>query len=87
MPITFFTSLWAVLALFSLIGLYFFNKGKHIFVFITSQKYLIVLLVASLLGMRQNHLLASILLFGGVFWMIVDYEPYLEKLRHIRDRN
>lgn len=87
MPITFFTTLWAILAIVSLIGLYSFNKGKNIFVFITSQKYLIVLLLASLVGMRQNHLLALALLMGGVLWMTLDYAPYLEKLRHIRDRS
>ena len=85
MPITFFTTLWATLALLSLIGLYSFNKGKNIFVFITRRKYLIVLLLASLFGMRQNHMLASALLVGGVLWMIFDYDFYLEKLKHIRD--
>lgn len=87
MPITFFTALWAALALLSLIGLYSFNKGKNIFVFITSQRYLIVLLVASLIGMRQNHILASVLLVGGVLWMALDYDFYLEKLKHIRDQS
>ena len=87
MPITFFTTLWATLALISLIGLYSFNKGKNIFVFITSQKYLIILLIASLIGMRQNHILASVLLVGGVLWMALDYDFYLEKLKHIRDQS
>ena len=87
MPITFFTTLWAILAIVSLIGLYSFNKGKNIFVFITSRRYLIVLLLASLIGMRQNHILASVLLVGGVLWMALDYDFYLEKLKHIRDQS
>ena len=87
MPITFFTTLWAILAIVSLIGLYSFNKGKNIFVFITSRRYLIVLLLASLIGMRQNHILASVLLVGGVLWMTLDYDFYLEKLKHIRDQS
>ena len=87
MPITFFTALWAALALLSLIGLYSFNKGKNIFVFITSRKYLIVLLVASLIGMRQNHILASVLLAGAVLWMALDYDFYFEKLKHIGDKS
>lgn len=86
MPITIFTALWALVALFSLFGLYFFNKGKNIFSFITNRKYLILLLIASLLGMRQVHLLGLFLMLGTIFWMKLDYTPYLEKLRHISNR-
>ena len=85
MPVTYFTIVWALLALFSLTGLYFFNRGRNIFVFITSQKYLILFLIASGLGMRQIHIPALLIMGGALFWMYKDYFPYLKKCQRMKN--
>ena len=84
MVVTLYTVLWALLALASFGGLYLFNKRRGFLAFITDRKYLILFLVASLIGMRQFHLVA-LLLFGlTLFFMWRDYFPYIEKCRRLK---
>ena len=84
MAVTFYTVLWALLALASFGGLYLFNECRGFLAFITDRKYLILFLVASLIGMRQFHLVA-LLLFGlTLFFMWWDYFPYIEKCRRLK---
>lgn len=84
MAVTIYTVLWAILAIASIFGLFFFNKGRSLFVFLTDQKYLVFLLIASLIGMRQFHLIALLLVAITLFLMWRGYTPYLEKCRRLK---
>lgn len=84
MAVTFYTVLWAILALASFGGLYFFNKRRGLLSFITDRKYLFLFLVASLIGMRQYHLVALLILGLTIFFMWRDYFPYVEKCRRLK---
>lgn len=84
MAVTFYTLLWAVLALASFAGLYLFNKRRGLLAFLTDRKYLIFFLIASLIGMRQYHLVALALLAISLFLMWRDYYPYVEKCRRLK---
>ena len=84
MQITFASMLWMALALLSVFGLYHFNKGVGIFNFITERKFLILFISAGLLGMRNEHLFASVLVGLILFWMLREYPPYLERCRNLK---
>lgn len=84
MQITIASMLWTVLALFSVVGLYYFNKGVGIFNFITERKFLVLFIFASLLGMRNEHLFGCILLALTLFWMLREYPPYLDRCRRLK---
>lgn len=84
MPITIYTIAWALLGLFSLGGLYVFNRGRGIFVFLTSQKFLVLFLIAAVLGMRQMHWEALVVLAIAFIFIYKDYFPYVEKCRRLK---
>ena len=84
MQINLYTILWAILALVSIFGTYYFNKGRSFLTFITAKKYLLILLLASLFGMRQQYETALILLALAVFLMYRDYKPYVETCRRLK---
>ena len=84
MQITFATMLWVILAMFSIVGLYYFNKGVGIFNFITERKFLILFIFASLGGMRGEHSISLILVGLCIFWMLREYPPYLERCRRLK---
>lgn len=79
MLINFYTFMWAVLAVFSIMGLYLFNQQQNIISFLTDRKYLFFFLVASLIGMRQFHMVALSLIIFNILLMHRDYSPYLEQ--------
>ena len=85
MSVTYMTIAWAILAMFSILGFYFFNKGRSLFAFITSRKYLILFLLASVLGMRQVYIPAFLLFLAALFWMYMNYAPYIEKCRRLNN--
>lgn len=85
MSITLYTVLWAILALSSIVGLFAFNQGRGFFVFITGQKYLFFFLVASLLGMREVHIPAVVVLGLTIFLMFWEYFPYVETCRRLKN--
>ena len=78
MQITWITILWSILALISVLGLYLFNHGRSTLAFITSKKYLLLLIVASLFGMREQLGIATSLVFIAMFLMCLDYKPYIK---------
>ena len=84
MQITLASILWSILAIFSLIGLYYFNRRMGIFNFITERKFLVLLIIASLLGMRSFNLLGSLIVGITVMWMLVDYKPYVDKCKRLK---
>lgn len=84
MQITFYTILWALLALCSVTGIYFFNKKRTFMTFLTSRKYLLLFIVASLFGMRQSYWVAFIFMGIALFLMCLDYKPYIETCRRLK---
>ena len=86
MQITFASILWSLLAIASLLGLYYFNQRGSLFHFITDRKFLVFLIAACLLGMRGLDLEGGILVFGVLVWMTKDYKPYLERCRRFKRR-
>ena len=84
MPVTYLTIAWAILAVISVIGLYFFNQGKNIITFLTSRRFLISFIVASILGMRQNHEIAITILLLTIIWMLYQYTLIVEKHKRLK---
>lgn len=82
MPITVFTFVWAAIGLLSLIGLFCFNTKKNFFSFATRKEYLLPILIASLLGMREIYPFACILFAGTLIVMLVSYS----KITHRQSR-
>lgn len=84
MKITFLTVFWSIMAILSIVGIYWFNNKRTILSFITSRKYLMLFIVASLFGMRQNNWMALILLGVAFYLMSVDYKPYIETCKRLK---
>ena len=84
MPVTYFTIAWAILAVISVIGLYFFNQGRNVFTFLTSRHFLIFFIVASIFGMRQQHEIALIIICVNFIWMTLEYIPFMEKQKRLK---
>lgn len=84
MPVTLFTIAWAILAVVSVIGLYFFNQGRNVFTFLTSRRFLIFFIVASIFGMRQKHEIAIAILLLTFIWMMYQYVPFMEKCKRLK---
>lgn len=84
MPVTYLTIAWATLAVISVIGLYFFNKGRNIITFLTSRRFLISFIVASIFGMRQNHEIAVAILLLTFIWMLYQYTLIMEKHKRLK---
>lgn len=76
MVITLYTVIWAVIALLSALGLYFFNTKPSIMAFITKQEYLVIFLIASIFGMRESYPFACIIAGFGVMLMVAQYPVY-----------
>lgn len=85
MQITFYTVLWALLALCSIVGIYFFNKKTSFMTFITSRKYLLLFIISSLFGMRQSYWVAFAFLGVALFLILLDYKPYIETCRRLKN--
>lgn len=83
MQITLMTIMWSVFALVSVLSLYFFNRGLGLINFVTSRKYLLLTIIASLFGMREVYWVASILLAVTCLLMYLDYQPYVEKCKAV----
>ena len=79
MQITTLTIFWSVFALTGVLGLYFFNHGLSILTFLTSRKYLLLIIIGSLFGMREQYWVAIILVSVAITLMIIDYKPYLKR--------
>lgn len=86
MQITFASILWSLLAITSLLGLYYFNRRGSLFNFMTDRKFLVFLLAACLLGMRGLNIEGGVLVFGVLVWMTIDYKPYLQRCKHFKHR-
>ena len=84
MQITFLTVFWSILAILSIIGLYWFNNKRNVLSFITSRKYLALFILASLFGMRQSNWVAFILAGLALYLMSVDYKPYIEMCKRLK---
>ena len=84
MPVTLFTIAWAILAVISMFSLYFFNRGRNLFTFITSRRFLIFFIIASIFGMRQKHEIAIAILLLTFIWMMYQYIPFMEKCKRLK---
>lgn len=85
MQINYFTLFWLGVALISMFGLYFFNSGRSFLTFVTAKKYLLLFLVAALLGMRQKYEGALLLSGIALFVMWLDYKPYVEMCQRLKN--
>ena len=84
MQITFLTVFWSIMAILSIIGLYWFNNKRNVLNFVTSRKYLVLFILASLFGMRQNNWAAFLLSGVVLYLMSVDYKPYIEMCKRLK---
>ena len=84
MQITFLTVFWSIMAVLSIIGLYWFNNKRNVLNFVTSRKYLVLFILASLFGMRQNNWVAFLLSGVALYLMSVDYKPYIEMCKRLK---
>lgn len=84
MQITFLTVFWSTMAILSIIGLYWFNNKRNVLNFVTSRKYLVLFILASLFGMRQNNWVAFLLSGLALYLMSVDYKPYIEMCKRLK---
>ena len=84
MQITFLTVFWSIIAILSIIGLYWFNNKRNVLNFVTSRKYLVLFILASLFGMRQNNWVAFLLSGLALYLMSVDYKPYIEMCKRLK---
>ena len=84
MQITFLTVFWSIMAILSIIGLYWFNNKRNVLNFVTSRKYLVLFILASLFGMRQNNWVAFLLSGLALYFMSVDYKPYIEMCKRLK---
>ena len=84
MQITFLTVFWSIMAILSIIGLYWFNNKRNVLNFVTSRKYLVLFILASLFGMRQNNWVAFLLSGLALYLMSVDYKPYIEMCKRLK---
>ena len=84
MPVTLFTIAWAILAVISMFSLYFFNHGRNLFTFITSRRFLILFIIASILGMRQQHGFALIIICIAFIWITLEYIPFMKKHKRLK---
>lgn len=84
MQITFLTLLWSLIGLLSIIGLFSFNSDEGFFNFITSRKYLLLIIVAALFGMREHNWLGLFLLGLTLSIMYLDYKLNIEDLKHLK---
>lgn len=84
MPVTLFTIAWAILAVISMFSLYFFNHGRNLFTFITSRRFLIFFILASIFGMRQQHEIALIIVCVTFIWMTLEYISFMEKYKRLK---
>ena len=74
MPITFITILWAIVGILSVFGFYILDNKKSMLVnFITDRNHLLLLIFASLCGMRNNTLTAITFLMLAMLLMIYNY--------------
>lgn len=85
MQITIMTIFWSIFAVTGVLGLYFFNKGLNLLTFITSRKYLLLIIIASLFGMREQYWVATLLVSVAISLMLLDYKPYMQKCRAMKD--
>lgn len=76
MPITVATILWALFGVLSVSGLFFFNKGLTIWSFITDRTHLVLFIIASLFGMRENYSWAFIFLAIAFLVMWYSYSSF-----------
>ena len=79
MPTTIASITWALIGLVSLLGLYLFNTKQNLMAFITKREYLVVFLIASLMGMRELNGLACVLCVTTMFFMVTQYPNYLKR--------
>ena len=84
MQITFLTVFWSIMAILSIIGLYWFNNKRNVLNFVTSRKYLVLFILASLFGMRQNNWAAFLLSGLALYLMSVDYKPHIEMCKRLK---
>lgn len=84
MQITFLTVFWSITAILSILGLYWFNNKRNVLNFVTSRKYLVLFILASLFGMRQNNWVAFLLSGVALYLMSVDYKPYIEMCKRLK---
>lgn len=74
MPITFVTILWAIVGILSVLGFYILDNKKSMLVnFITDRNHLLLLIFASLCGMRNYTSLAITFLMLAMLLMIYNY--------------
>lgn len=74
MSITFATILWAIVAILSAFGFYILDNKKSMLVnFITDRNHLLLLIFASLCGMRNNTLMAITFLTLAILIMLYNY--------------
>ena len=85
MQVNIFTLFWLAIGSLSILGLYFFNQGRSLLVFITARKYLLLFLVAALFGMRQKYEIAFLVAGISLFLMWLDYKPYLQTCRRLKN--
>lgn len=74
MSITFATILWAIVAILSAFGFYILDNKKSMLVnFITDRNHLLLLIFASLCGMRNNTTMAITFLTLAILIMLYNY--------------
>lgn len=74
MSITFATILWAIVAILSAFGFYILDNKKSMLVnFITDRNHLLLLIFASLFGMRNNTAMAITFLTLTILTMLYNY--------------
>lgn len=69
MSINFFTVLWAVIGLLSIVGFFVCNGKVNLINFLTKREHLLLILIAALLGMREYNFLAFAIFIGAVYFI------------------
>lgn len=87
MLITFATILWAIVAILSAFGFYILDNKKSTLVnFITDRNHLLLLIFASLCGMRNNNAMAVTFLTLAILIMVYNY-AYHKKHYFYKEHN
>lgn len=74
MSITFATILWAIVGILSAFGFYILDNKKSMLInFITDRNHLLLLIFASLCGMRNNTAMAITFLTLAILIMFYNY--------------
>lgn len=87
MPITVYTAIWGLIGLISLICLFLFNSKPSIMAFVTKREYLLMFMLASLLGMRQIYPYACVLFAVTTIIMFNKYPIYARFCHVTKEKN